>query len=312
MKFFTGITKLASVPPWASKHEVDGQEIYWTEVGKHPVALRARDNRVHLPKGLRGKAVADIRAEDLDALPKEDSGKAHYDMWSEDFTQKRNHDKIYNGYSFTPFGLVLVERLKKYLSKCKCDQVEALGLDPKYNIKPETFDKLLASNDINKVRTMLRSVAKKYRMIAELLKAGGKARLVTRMDKDFYYHWSKLESFADFDPTSYKPQSEDSDGEKTAKKAIDEELIYANEHFKNAVEPLLDPQMPAFIKAMESCSKYIDQNNIRKAQAQYEVMMTELMRYVGIYGHHPVGQKAEQILQLPSLIVMHSRLFGAE
>ena len=312
MKFINQIIKIASLPPWANKVILEGKECYWTEIGKHPVALLASSNRVFLPKSLRGKAVADIRSADLDAVEKNDSGQTHYDLWNEDFTQKRNHDKIYNGYSFTPFGLVLVERLKKYLSKCKCDRVEDLGLDPKYNIKPETFDKLLTSNDMSKVRTMLRSVAKKYRMIAEMLKAGGKTRLVTNMDKDFYYHWSKLESFADFDPTSYKPQSEDSDGEKAAKKAIDEELIYANEHFKNAVEPLLDPQMPAFINAMESCSKYIDQNNIRKAQAQYEVMMTELMRYVGIYGHHPVGQKAEKILQLPSLIVMHSRLFGTE
>lgn len=311
MKFVSSLVKLSSVPPWATVVQHDNTPGWWTEVGgKHKVYLREKDNRVHLPRTFRGKALTDIRPEDFDALSKEDSGDAHYKLWRQDFDRQHDIDKIYNGYQFTPFGLVLLERLKKYLMKNKFDDVAQLGLDPKYSINMALFDKFLATPYLDKVKTIGRSIAKKYRMVITLLEEMGKKRLTSRMDRDFYYHWDKLKNLFDFDPLGYKPTAPQPEDEDEESEKTDDTLFKVKEAFMAEVHPFLNPQMASFIIMMENVAGCIDRNLLDIARQDFEHMTAILLKYIGQMGHHEIGQAAAQILQLPSYILLQNILIG--
>ena len=71
----------------------------------------------------------------------------------------------------------------------------------------------------------------------------------------------------------------------------------------------MDPQMGEFQNAMGTFMKTVSKNNIPIAQKAYEAMISVLMMYIGRLGNHPVGYAAERIIQLPSLILLHHKLF---
>lgn len=312
MKLFTGFTRLASKPPWAKTINHDGVDGWWTEFGgKHKVFLNSHSNRVHLPKSLRGKAIVDLKPQDFEMLDKEDSGDTHYKLWREDFDRNQQADKLFTNYNFTALGQVYLDRLFKYLIKCKLDDVSQLGLDSKFSINPNLQQKLLSTPDINKVRSMLKNVAKKYRMIITLLEDMGQQKLAKKYDKDFYYQWAKLEPLAQFDPASYKPKAEakDRDDEEEVE-AEDNVALHAKNQFLKDVAPLLDAQFGELIQAIEALSRSVDDNNLVQAELDLEHMVSCDMALIGRLHGHPLGQKAEAILQLPSLILLHDKLVG--
>ncbi len=312
MQFFTGITKLASRPPWSAEHEIDGQKGYWAETGtkNHPVFLRSKDNRIHLPKTLRGKSITDIRQEDLDSLDKTDSGHTHYGLWKKDFDRKSDNDKIYDGYHFNAYGLVLLERLKRFFAKNNLNDVTQLGLDNRYSIDLGTFDTLTQCTDIHKVQRIGRTLAKKYRMIIELLKSQNKSRLATKLDRDFYYNWDKLENFFDFDAAGYKPSAPDKVEEEPEEEMQQtSELVRTKDEFIDQANHLIHPQMAGFIKAMNQFDKAVNSNDMAKAKQTFQTMNTELMRILGM-SSGDVGNAAQEILHLPAMVLLHHKLFS--
>jgi hypothetical protein len=310
MKFFSGFTRLASLPPWASKINHDGVDGYWTDAGKNKVFLNTK-NLVHFPKTLRGKSITDLRQEDFDAVPKEDQGDVHYDLWREDFDRKRQADKIFSDYKFTPMGQILIDRLRKYLLKCKLDDVTQLGLDGKYSINPAIFDKMLATPHVEKVRQYLKTVAKKYRMIITLLEDQGKQRLAKKYDRDFYFNWDKLAPLADFDAASYKPKVEAKEREDEEEDAINDNVaLEAKNKFIQDAEPLLDPQMGPVFAQLEALSRAVDDNDMIQAESALEHLAALLLGFTERFEHHPIAEKATQILTLPSFTLLHSKIVG--
>src|ERR1039457_2717460 len=94
---------------------------------------------------------------------------------------------------WTDKGKILVDRLKKYIIKSKLDNAMNFGLPMRYSVRPEMFDKLLMQTNTEQVRSIGRSIGKKYRIVTEVLREAGKERLANKIDADFYYHWNKLE-----------------------------------------------------------------------------------------------------------------------
>lgn len=310
MRFTTNITRIAHVPPHAQICEWDNCSGYWTiNQDGHHLFLRSKDNRIWIPRAFRGKNPGDVSNAEFSTLPKEDSGKASYNLWKEDFDRKNSATKLYDGFEFTDAGKLLVDRFKKFILKSKLDNVAVYSLDPKYSVKPESFDKLLTQSSADRVRSMGRSIAKKYRIATELLRESGKPRIANKFDNDFYYHWNKLEPLFDFDPSKYKPELASPEVDEEEEKSQTETLANIGDRFLEEARNLMDPQMGEFMSALSDFMKVIGKNNIPLAQKSYEVLASILMKYIGRMSQHPVGQAAEQIIQLPSFILLHHKLF---
>lgn len=313
MKFMSGFVRLSSKPPWAKLVHLPGDNIdgYWTELGKHPVFLRDRDDRVHLPRTLRGRSVSSLRHEDLDAVPSTDSGASHYKLWLEDFNKQRLIDKIWNGYSFTPFGLILIDRWRKFMAKNHLDDVGQLGIDPKFSINLEHFDRMMQTPYLDRVRRTGRALAKKYRMIITLLQAINKTKTAARLDRDFYYHYDKLRDLLDFDAAAYDPETPDEEDHEDAKVAESLDALQLMGMFVTEVQPMLDPQMGLFIKELDVFHQCLEAGDEEKARIMFKTMTGTLMKYVGTLGNHPVGQAAQAILTLPSYKTLAEKIFPA-
>lgn len=309
MKFFTGFTRLAHIPPHVTVVNFDGIQGYWTiNQDGHHIFLRSKDNKIWLPKSLRGKNPNDVSSEEFKAIPKEESGNASYELWKQDFNRSKAAEKIYDGFEFTDNGKILVDRLRKFILKSKLDNVAVYSLDPKYSIKPELFDKLMQQSNVERARSMGKNIAKKYRMIIELLKASGKSRVANKIDGDFYYNWNKLEPLFDFDPSKYKPKMDEPEPEEE-ESAPSETLQNLTLHFVEQVEPLLDPQMADFANILDSFKNVVKMENIPLAQKAYEAMTAMLMKNIGRYGNHSIGLASGKVIQLPSYILLHHKLF---
>ena len=309
MKLFTGLTRIAHIPPYANVLDFSGKKGYWTdhsEGGK--IFLDSKSNRILFPKMLHGKNPGDVSAQDFAAIPKEESGNSVYKLWLEDFNRQKMVDKLFDGFSFTDQGKILVDRLKKSIIKSKLDNLSNYGLDIKYSINPEVFDKLMSQTSLDRVKSMARSIGKKYRIATELIRESGKPKIANKIDNDFYFNWNKLEPLFDFDPSKYIPSKATQETDEQEEKS-QETLQNIADAFLEETRNIMDPQMGEFQNAMGTFMKTVSKNNIPIAQKAYEAMISVLMMYIGRLGNHPVGYAAERIIQLPSLILLHHKLF---
>jgi len=310
MKLFTGLTKIAHVPPHAKVVFWDNVDGYWTtNQDNHKIFLRAKDNKVWIPKLLRGRNPGDISPRDFDSIPREESGDASYKLWLEDFNRADSANRLFDGAAWSDKGKILVDRLKKYIIKSKLDNATNFGLPLRYSVRPEYFDALLQQTNLEQVRSMGRNIGKKYRILTELLRESGKSRLANKIDSDFYYHWNKLQALFDFDPSSYEPKKQVAGEDEAEEKSQTETIQNITDSFLETARNIMDPQMSEFMNALSDFMKVVGKNNIPLAQKAYTNMTTILMKYIGQFGNHPVGQAAEQILQLPSFILLHHKLF---
>ena len=312
MKLFTGFTRIAHVPPHANvvdSPDGSGSKGYWTESDNGKLFLDFKTNRILIPKALRGRNPGDLNSKDFASVPKEENSDAVYKLWLADFNRKKSVDKLYDGFEWTDQGKILVDRLKKIFIKNKLDNVAVYSLDPKYSIKPELFDKLLVQSNADRVRSMGRSIAKKYRIVIELMRAAGRSRVANKIDNDFYYHWNKLEPLFDFNPADYNPKKATNEPDEEQEKSQTETLQNIADKFLEDARNLMDPQMMDFSNSLSTFMKIVGKNNIPQIQKAYEDMISILMMYIGRYFHHPVGMAAEKIIQLPSLILIHHKIF---
>ncbi len=306
----TSILKLASVPAYANIVDFGGFRGYWTtNQDNHKIFLDSKSNRIVFPRALHGKNPGDVSSKDFAAIPQEESGDAVYKLWLADFNRKKSVDKLFNGFEFTNEGKLLVDRLKKFFIKSKLDNVAVYSLDPAYSIKPEMFDKLMMQTSIDKVRTLGRSIAKKYRIVIELMRAAGRSRVANKIDNDFYYHWNKLEPLFDFNPADYNPKKATNEPDEEQEKSQTETLQNIANSFLEESRNVMDPQMGEFMNALSDFMKVVGKNNFPLAQKAYENMASILMKYIGSYGKHPISLAAEKIIQLPSFILLHHKLF---
>jgi hypothetical protein len=316
---FGTIIKIANRAPWNAEHTLaDGVKGYWIENSDgHMLFINDTNGKIHLPKALRGKLPETIRPADFDTLDPEDTGKAHYSEWKKGYDTEKAKSKLWDNYGFTNEGQVLVDRLKKFIIKNHLDDVTQLnlGLEPKYSINLDVFDKLLNTPQIDRVGRLGRTIGKKYRLITAWLSHLGKIRLVNKLDRDFFYHWNKLASLFDIDLSKYKPEidseiiNEDVTPQETAD-TIKAQLLAVHQAFLSAIHPLLDPQMSQFIGVLDKFNKDINSNQIMAAQSDFELMSNILMHYIGRAHMHSIGRAAEAILHLPEYILMHDKLFN--
>jgi hypothetical protein len=312
MKIITNIIRLAHIPPHVTITEMDGLKGFWTtNQDGHRIFLDIKSHRIIIPKALRGQNPQDVSDEDFKAIPTAESGNSSYKLWQEDFNRNKAATKIYDGFEFTNNGKILINRLKKSILKHHLDNIAVYSLDPKYSIKPEMFDKLMQQTNIDRAKYMAKIIAKKYRVIIELLKASGKIRAANKIDGDFYYNWNKLEPLFDFDPAKYKPKLDAPEPEEEVEEnpAPTDTLQNIVQAFVAEVEPLIDAQMSDFANILDSFKNVVSMGNIALAQKAYEVMTSLLMKNIGRYGLHSIGLASEKIIQLPSYALLHHRLF---
>lgn len=312
MKFFTGFTKIAHVPPHVNIVEFSGTRGYWTTTQEgYKVFLRAKDNKIWIPKAFRGHNPGDVSTLDFDSIPNEESGDASYKLWLEEFNRTNSAERLFDGAEWTDKGKILVDRLMKYIIKSKLDDAQNYGFALRYSVRPEMFAKLLQQTNFEQVRSIGRSIGKKYRILTELLRETGKQRIANKIDADFYYHWNKLEPLFDFNPEKYEPKKMVAgENEEEGENSQEETLQNICNRFIEDARNIMDPQMGQFSNAMSEFVKTINKNNIPLAQQAYTNMSNILMKYIGHFSYHPVGQAAERIIQLPSYILLHHKIFS--
>jgi len=309
MRMVTSILKIAHVPAFANVISWAGTSGYWTtNQDGNKLFLRAKDNRIWEPRALRGKNPGDVSKQDFDAIPKEESAGSSYSLWLEDFKREKSAEKLFDGAAWQDKGKILVDRLKKYIIKSKLDNATNFGLPMRYSVRLELFDKLLQQTNSEEVRSIGRSIGKKYRIITELLRESGKERLANKIDGDFYYHWNKIEVLFDFDPAKYNPKKAVAGENEEEEKSKEETLQNIADQFLQDTRGLLDAQMTEFSNSLSNFMKIVGKNNIPQIQQAYEDMASILMKYVSLYGDHPVAINAEKILQLPSMLLIHHKI----
>jgi hypothetical protein len=192
------------------------------------------------------------------------------------------------------------------------DDTSQLGLDPKFSIDFKLFDRILLTPQIDKVQSMLKSIARKYRIIITALEDSGKAKVAKKYDKDFYYNWQKVAVLVpDFDPASYKPKTEAKNRENDEEKKVEDDVVQkAKDVFLKDCEPLLDPQMGEAFKFLNDLSKSVDSNDLVQGEIDLEHLCALMMGFIQKFPDHPLGQNAEKILHLPSLVLLHKKLMG--
>ena len=317
MKLTTKLIKIASnIPSWANIVNIRDSSSpsgfvagWWTSLFDEPIFILQKNDVIWLPKSLRGKNPGEVLSEDIKSLEKEDRGKTHYNDWYNGFKEEQGFSKLWNGYQFTSLGLAYISKLEKFYLKNKLNNVEILNLDPKYSVNMELFQKLINANTLTRAIRVGRSLAKRYKIILELLKAAKKYRLVSRLERDFHTIWPKLNPIFSFDVSSYNPAI---DTENDIDDNNEESLSSMALSFIKESEPLLDPQMGSFIQILEEFNHATHQGNEGMSKSLYEEMSKNLLEYIGKFGHHSLGINAQNILQLPSFISLHNKLFGQE
>lgn len=294
MKFWTGFTKLASIPAHHKVVTFKGASGYWvTNQLGHKLFISAKSGRVWFPIVFRGRKPDEVMPSEFDALTPEQSGEASYQEWLAEFKNQKALDDIHNGYEFTDNGKKYLDRLKKMLLKHKLDQH---GLDF------QTFDKMTSTNDIDKVKQLAKSLGKKYRVISQTLKQDENPD-VERMDKEFLHNWSKLMPLFDFDPNNYNPKID------TPEDIHTKEVEKTFTTFLAKVRPILDVQMNDVDDILTILAKSVKDRNLPIAQKSWNVLTDILVNNVKKHYFHIVGKHSAYILELPEYHQMHEVLF---
>lgn len=298
MKLKEGIFTFASVVPNWSKIQTisDNGETFvqgfWAEICDNPVFITVK-GIVWLPKTLRGKRPQDVTSHDFALLPPEDAAQTHYKDWIQTAKGSSARSKIWNGYAFTRQGRFGLQRLQKFFLKAHLNDVTRLGLDVKFSVNMQLFDVIEQTNNLTKVIRIGRALARKYKLIIELLKLDRKFRLVSRLEREFQPLWEKLNPLFTFDVTGYKPTFHENEEEEPE----DIDIRELKKDFNQAAQPLMHPQMAEFIAAFEKFNH--SEGDIKE---EFDAMTSVLLSYIGRFGKHELGKSAQAILELPEYI----------
>ena len=293
MKFFTDIIKIASIPLHHQIFEVQNQNGYWTtnQLG-YKMFIASKTGKIWLPIKLRGKFPDQVLPSEFDALTPEENGSEDYQKWLEDLNNKKSLNNIHDGYNFTDTGKKYIERLKKIFLKHKLDQQ---GIDM------QSFDKMLSTNDLEKIRQIAKSLGKKYRVVSEKMKSE-KNPDIERMDKDFNHNWSKLMPLFNYDPNQYNPKIETP--EEIHQKKIEADFS----SFLSKVKPILDIQMNDVDNILTVLAKAIKDNKIETAKKSWTLLSNILISNIKNHYYHSVGKVSSYIVELPEYKKMHEDL----
>jgi hypothetical protein len=304
MKFISSITKLANKPPWAPMVSLrDGTNGFWIETKNgHKLFISDKNNLIHLPKSLRGKSTSSITLDDLNNVPKNDLGQVHYDNWKVIFDIKNKIKKVYDGHNFTKYGQDILNRLKDFIIKNKLDNVSEYGIDNKFSINLNIFDKIQSTPYIQKVRELGKILGKKYSDIIYLLHQNGKEKIVEKIDPNFEYLWKKIEPLFNIDLNNYIPQTD-----KMVFKKYN--LLELLNELENELTNIIDPQMVEFINHFEAFYDNINKSNIFAAKFDYQKMNHDLLDYLTKNKNSHIEEIATRILNLNSFIEFHHILF---
>lgn len=315
MHFSTNITRIASTPPWANVTHFDGVEGFFVDTNAgDKVFLRKSDHVIWLPKSLRGRKVESLHPDELKMLPKEDSGKAHYESWRVKNDSELALSKLHNGYAFQPQGQALLERMTKLIDKYELDNTANIGLDPKFSINPDIFQKLIQSNNRDDVKRWGKVIAKKFAMIIHML-AQVNPKMAKRLDSDFMFAYKKLMPLFDFDPTKFQPNLPQPQQQEEESITIAHILVMHATAALKEIRPLMSqdlvffPVMQGFVRLLGALKKF-DFN----AMNDYRKMFNDLInQMVDISAQSPSddpfasdpAQIAQQVMASPALIELH-------
>lgn len=316
MLFFANrIKKIASTPLWANVVNLDDGsgpvQGFWVDSSLGmPFFLRKSDHVIWLPKTLRGKKLDSLTPEELQNVPKEDSGKVHYKNWKATSDKRNIAAKLFNGYAFTDAGIQLVQGLKKLADKYELDDVTNVRLERRLSINPGLFDRLLQCNNLQDVQRLGRLIVRKFVFIIKNMSLT-EPKIAKRLDADFMYQYKKIEPLFDIDPLSIDVELPEAFEENQIPDPRLDHVKVLMQNCEAEIEPIMDDdlQLSAPLTWLKDASKVL-----KKAQdIQSEDIMEEVKFYLVSMisclhklakvapADHPLVGKVEQILNAKSL-----------
>ena len=309
---FDKIIRVAYRPPHAAVVKNDaGERGWWAELPSgERLFLNENDNRILLPKALRGKHPDMLTEDDLKAVPAEDSGLSHYQNWLHGFNRTRSAEQLFTGFEFTEKGTMAVRQLFQAIAKLGLSDATQLGIDGKYSIDPSIATALLHANNLSDVQKLGKAVGRKI-VTACVMLGQLKPRAAKRLRQQMAYYYKKLEAVFDFDYDGFQPKvRQPKEAAEPDEGANAQKLIEQAYEVVEQVRPYVNAQMSDFWDGLNKFLQASTEQNFDSARLHFEAAMKSLLYYIQTMPGHPIATSAEHIIALPALVHLHHELFG--